>query len=67
MLPQLLPELISIWRQSRQRQCFVRFLDFEPLLDLSLLEMRPEFELLPFFDSVVLKQNRMKWLEARKY
>ncbi|KYC34572.1 hypothetical protein WA1_51190 [Scytonema hofmannii PCC 7110] len=48
VLPQLLPELISIWLKSRQRQCFVPFLDFEPLLDRSLLEIRQEFELLPF-------------------
>lgn len=47
VLPQLLPELISMWRQSRQRQRFVPFLDFEPLLDRSLLEIRQEFDLLP--------------------
>lgn len=48
VLPQLLPELISMWRQSRQRQRLVPFLDFESLLDRSLLEIRQEFELLPF-------------------
>lgn len=48
VLPQLLPELISMWHQSRQRKRFVPFLDFEPLLDCSLLEIRQEFELLPF-------------------
>lgn len=48
VLPQLLPELISMWRQSCQRKGFVPFLDFEPLLDRSLLEIRQEFELLPF-------------------
>jgi hypothetical protein len=47
-LPQLLPELILMWRKSRQRECFVPFLDFEPLLDRSLLEIRQEFDLLPF-------------------
>lgn len=50
VLPQLLPELISIWRKSRQRDRFVPFLDFEPLLDLSLLEIRQKFDLLPFLD-----------------
>lgn len=37
-----------MWRQTRQRQRFVPFLDFEPLLDRSLLEIRQEFDLLPF-------------------
>jgi hypothetical protein len=48
VLPQLLPELISMWSKSRKRECFVPFLDFEPLLDRSLLEIRQEFDLLPF-------------------
>lgn len=48
VLPQLLPELISMWRKTRQRQRFVPFLDFEPMLDRSLLEIRQEFDLLPF-------------------
>lgn len=48
VLPQLLPELIFMWRKSRQRQRFVPFLDFEPLLNRSLLEIRQEFALLPF-------------------
>jgi hypothetical protein len=48
VLPQLLPELISMWRKSRQRERFVPFLDFEPMLDLSLSEIRQEFDLLPF-------------------
>lgn len=48
VLPPLIPELISMWRKTRQRQYFVPFLDFEPLLERSLLEIRQEFELLPF-------------------
>jgi hypothetical protein len=48
VLPQLLPELISIWRKSRHRQRFVPFLAFEPLLNCSLLEIRQEFDLLTF-------------------
>lgn len=47
VLPQLLPELISIWRRTRTRQHFVPFLDFEPMLKRSLLEIRQEFDLLP--------------------
>lgn len=48
VLPQLVPELISMWRKSRQRRHFVPFLDFEPMLDRSLLEIRQEFDLFPF-------------------
>ena len=48
VLPQLLPELISMWRQSRRLERFVPFLDFESLLCRSLLEIRQEFELLTF-------------------
>lgn len=48
VLPQLLPELISMWFKSRHRERFVPFLEFESLLDRSLLEIRQEFSLLPF-------------------
>jgi hypothetical protein len=48
VLPQLLPELISMWQKSRQREHFVPFLAFEPLLNRSLLNIRQEFDLLPF-------------------
>jgi hypothetical protein len=48
VLPQLLPELTFIWLKSRKRECFVPFLDFEPLLERSLLEIRQEFDLLSF-------------------
>lgn len=47
-LPRLLPQLISMWLKSRNRQRFVPFLDFEPMLDRSLLEIRQEFDILPF-------------------
>ncbi|MBV9387257.1 MAG: hypothetical protein JOZ78_12610 [Chroococcidiopsidaceae cyanobacterium CP_BM_ER_R8_30] len=50
VLPQLLPELVSMWLMNRQRERFVPFLDFEPLLDRSLLEIRQEFHLLPFIE-----------------
>lgn len=47
-LPRLLPELISMWQKTRNRQLEVPFLNFEPLLERSLLEIRQEFDLLPF-------------------
>lgn len=46
VIPQLLPELISMRLKSRRRKRFVPFLDFEPLLECSLLDIRQEFELL---------------------
>jgi hypothetical protein len=48
VLPPLIPEIISIWFQTRHRDRRLPFLDFHPLLDRSLLEMRQEFALLPF-------------------
>ena len=50
VLPLLIPELISIWFKTRNRQNRVPFLDFEPLLDHSLLDIRQEFNLLPFIE-----------------
>ncbi len=47
-LPKLLPEVILMWLKTRNRQRFVPFLDFEPMLDHSLLEIRQEFDILPF-------------------
>jgi len=48
VLPPLVPELISIWFTTRKRQNRVPFLEFEPLLDRSLLDVRQEFSLLQF-------------------
>lgn len=48
VLPRLLPELIMMWRKTRKRDRYVPFLNFEPLLDRPLLEIRQEFDLLPF-------------------
>lgn len=48
VLPPLIPELISIWFKTRDHKKRLPFLDFHPLLDCSLLEIRQEFELLPF-------------------
>jgi hypothetical protein len=48
VIPALIPELISIWVRTRKRQNQVPFLEFEPLLDHSLLDIRQEFDLLQF-------------------
>lgn len=48
VLPRLIPELIIIWFRTRQRHHRLPFLEFEPLLDRSLLDIRQEFDLLPF-------------------
>jgi hypothetical protein len=48
VIPQVLPELISIWFKTRKHKHYVPFLDFQPLLERSLLDIRTEFEILPF-------------------
>jgi hypothetical protein len=48
VLPALIPELISIRFKTRKRQNRVPFLEFEPLLDHSLLDIRQAFNLLQF-------------------
>ncbi len=48
VLPSLIPELIPIWFKTRKRQKRVPFLEFESLLDRSLLDIRKEFDLLKF-------------------
>ena len=48
VLPWVIVELISIWFKTRNRQKLLSFLEFEPLLDRSLLDIRQEFDLLPF-------------------
>ncbi len=47
VMPVLIPELISIWFKTRDRTKRLPFLEFEPLLDRPLLEIRQEFDLLP--------------------
>lgn len=47
VLPQLLPKLIVVWFKTRKRQRYIPFLNFELLLDRSLLAIRQEFDLLP--------------------
>lgn len=46
VLPQLMPNLFTLWLKTRAHQKRVPFLDFEPLLDRSLLDIRQEYDLL---------------------
>ena len=46
VVPRLLPELVSIWFKTRNRKIRVPFLDFELLLNRSLLDVRQEFGIL---------------------
>ena len=48
VLPRLLPEVVSIWFKTRRTRKYYPFLDYEFLLDRSLLEVRQDFDLLPF-------------------
>jgi hypothetical protein len=48
VLPTLIPALIPIWFRTRKRQKLLPFLEFEPLLDRTLLSIRQEYDLLPF-------------------
>ena len=48
VLPRLIPELILIWFKSRDRKNRVPFLEFESLLNRSLLDIRREFGILDF-------------------
>lgn len=50
VLPRLIFALIPIWFTTRTRHKLLPFLEFEPLLDRSLLDIRQEFELLEFID-----------------
>lgn len=47
VLPGVLVTLVPIWVKTRNWQKRLPFLEFEPLLDRSLLEIRQEFNLLP--------------------
>jgi hypothetical protein len=47
VLPALIPELISIWFKTRNRNKRLPFLEFQHLLDRTLLDIRQEFDLLP--------------------
>lgn len=48
VLPGVILELIPIWFRTRNRRKLLPFLEFESLLDRSLLDIRQEFELLSF-------------------
>ncbi|MEM1292047.1 MAG: hypothetical protein AAGH67_11285 [Cyanobacteria bacterium P01_H01_bin.162] len=48
VLPGVILELIPIWFKTRNRQKLLPFLEFEPLLDRSLIDIRQDFALLPF-------------------
>ncbi|MEN8445676.1 MAG: hypothetical protein ABG776_11760 [Cyanobacteria bacterium J06555_13] len=48
VLPGVILELIPIWFKARNRQKLLPFLEFEPLLDRSLVDIRQEFNLLQF-------------------
>ena len=48
VLPLLLPEVIVIWFKTRGARKYYPFLNYESLLDRSLLEIRQEFNLLEF-------------------
>ena len=47
VLPGVIIELIPIWFKTRNQQKLLPFLEFDPLLDRSLLDIRQEFDLLP--------------------
>jgi hypothetical protein len=46
VLLQLLPDVVGIWFKTRGTRKYYPFLDYELLLDRSLLDIRQEFELL---------------------
>ena len=48
VLPGVTLKLIPIWFKTRNREKLLPFLEFEKLLDRSLIEIRQEFNLLPF-------------------
>ncbi|MDJ0708527.1 MAG: hypothetical protein QNJ46_35115 [Leptolyngbyaceae cyanobacterium MO_188.B28] len=50
ILPSLIPELISIWFKTRNREKRAPFLDFQPWLDRSLVDIRQAFDLLPLIE-----------------
>ena len=48
VLPRLIPEVITIWLKTRSTRKYYPFLDYESLLDRSLLKIRQDFDLLGF-------------------
>ena len=47
VFPRLLPEVITMWLKTRGARKYYPFLNYQSLLDRSLLEIRQEFNLLP--------------------
>ena len=47
VLPRLLPEAINIWFKTRGKRKYYPFLNYQSLLNRSLLEIRQQFDLLP--------------------
>ncbi|MBF2028150.1 MAG: hypothetical protein IGS48_15525 [Oscillatoriales cyanobacterium C42_A2020_001] len=47
VLPRLLLELINIWLKSREPRNYYPFLNYEPLMPRSRLDIRQEFDWLP--------------------
>jgi hypothetical protein len=47
VLPGVILELVPIWFKTRNRQKLLPFLDFEPLMERSLLDIRQEYNLMP--------------------
>jgi hypothetical protein len=50
VLPRLLPEVITIWFKTRGTRKYYPFLNYEFLLNRPLLEIRQDFDLLPFIN-----------------
>ena len=50
VLPQLLPEVLTMWLKTRGKRKYYPFLDCEPLLNCSLLKIRQDFDLLPLIN-----------------
>ncbi|MEO0538829.1 MAG: hypothetical protein AAF215_33845 [Cyanobacteria bacterium P01_A01_bin.123] len=48
VLPGVILELMPVFFKTRNRSKLLPFLEFEPLLDRPLLDIRQEFDLLPF-------------------
>ena len=48
VLPRLLPEIVVIWWKTRGKRKYYPFLNYESLLNCSLLDIRQRFDLLPF-------------------
>ena len=47
----LIPKIVRIWFQTRGARKLYPFFDYQSLGDRSLLEIRQEYDLLPFIDS----------------